>query len=213
MKRGDGAENKLIFLLTLNLLIMTSVMTGCVPTRVTDLSFHKLGIVDYDSVPFREEVGGSGKHPGEKVLRVEFSSTAELGSIAKRKEVNLWLRANMCSERPSPLIAYSAIYLGDVEVGKFGYRDKEKEHYLELARKTPPGMPYQYHFYMEYKNDREGTLGNMTEGAPVYHPYDLIRDPSDVCVTIKGGGMHAVYLLFHSNTFVIPKKAFAEISR
>ena len=192
---------------------MAPLLGGCISTRPKDLAFVSVQVVDqHDQLEImppsadpafglinesqREKLlaeAGRLERPHQMLLKIEFSSQANLAEFMLDHSFNLGSHAFFCN-RPkdyvilsAPSVYWRGVWLNGLE------RDP-----IEAASAAPP---FVYYFFAGVTWEQ-----NQPSNPPII-PFNLWERQEDICFSLKGG--NGAGLGFKSNTVVVPKDAIA----
>lgn len=155
---------------------------------VSDLKLLRVDFVEPAQIP-RQDKFWDYKKP---LIRVEFSSQADLQNLANTRVYAISNQVSICSDKSIDdkrlIEGYPHVFDQIASVYTYDKRKTSRASHDTSA-------PIIYHIYIDPR---------QTKVADWYH-YDLIRDPADVCFEVGGFG-ERLPISFWSNTVVIPKQ-------
>lgn len=171
----------------------------------SDLTFVAVEAVDYYERPELPALGdfqivpripdneAEPKHH-RLLLRVQFLTSVDLARFSRSHSYNLGRRAFFCA-RPdeergmgNPDVFWQGQNVGNL--AQESLRESGEEE----------GAPIVYYVFIE-------AVRGETQSIPPRPPYDLRREPRDMCFQLSGGNQLGGY---RSNTVVVPQSAISE---
>lgn len=166
--------------------------------EIKDLKFETIKVthipsknLDFDTL---SEVGSNPNDPSVKILKISFSTKANLVEITDKTDFHIGTDLVSCELIGGKRVATGGAY---IYWGKFNVNTKIKNfpNYTEHAQELIKNKIAIYSVI----SGIQYTLTNT--GSPLY---DLQQSPFDLCLTIRGGDM--LGRGFVSNVIVIPKE-------
>jgi hypothetical protein len=186
------------FSLVIGGLFLPLLLNSCGQIRypnIDDLELVSVAVLQQSQIPDQDKFWAAGTITAP-LVRVQISSTRDFQKLAAKWGYNIDNRAELCQDRRAssqrPIEGFPGVY------DRFGLvYEYHKERPYSGARQAGRII---YSIYFELSD-----LNNVN----FYH-YDLMRNPEDVCITIRGlqeiGGDFS-FASFRSNTIVVSKSA------
>lgn len=162
---------------------------------VRDLKLLRVDFVTPEQIP-RQDKFWDYKTP---LIRVEFSSKADLQNLASTWTYGIADEVSICSDKSidNKRLIKGYPHVFDRVASIYTYDKRKSSRTSQNA-----SVPVIYHIYIDPRE---------TQVADRYH-YDLVRDPADVCFRVVGSG-ERIPISFNSNTVVIPKQMLVNAFR
>jgi len=183
-------------------LLMGALLGACISHDTPgDVSFAAVEAVDYYDRPELPSLGdlqmGAGDDTLPKqhklLLRVQFSTSVDLVRFAKSGGYNLGRLAFFCEQPDEEADGNPYVFWQGENISRLD-RASLRENGQE------EGPPITYYVFI-------GAVRGKIKAIPPLPPYDLRRQPRDVCFDLSGGNQMGGY---RSNTVVIPQSAISE---
>lgn len=213
--------------LTLFGLTLAAACGGCIPwlgfitVHTEDISVVKVDLIGkFEGVDYYTGPGGQQlsfqryliDHPDEKLLRITLSTATDLAGIAADDALSIFLNASECPLGIGP------------ELGRAG--DLYEQHegtpviiailsrtYREHPERRPVASAsgkYLYDAYaITYRRPGPPVVDDLPAAARM--PYDLLKNPQDICIQVAGGREDGVSL--RSNIVTISRRTIEEATR
>ena len=169
---------------------------SCAPAspEVQDLRLIKVEIVPQHQIPASDKYWDPGAITSP-LVKVWFSSKENLEQLAKLHGYNIDSVTSLCNgevlDRNRRLRGFPSVF------DAFGRIDT----FRTTASSAPPrstGGTYLYHLYFEPR----------MAGVSGFYSYDLVSNPSDVCITVNGAEEVGFVMgnTFVSNALILPRQ-------
>jgi hypothetical protein len=180
----------------LTLCLMATASTGRPAADKNSLNFVSASVVNLQDQSEIEWLGGDHR-PSDELLKITFSSSIDLGEIARRYDYHVSTKIYFCEDGADKykngIARYSDVYSNQRVVA---YDMKR-----EAGQRT---THQQFLYYLYFDVVRSPSFDVFRKRLP---GYDLHRDPRDLCVQVHGGNMLGES--YDTNILTIPKDAIA----
>jgi hypothetical protein len=203
---------------------MAAACAGCIPwlgfitIPTEDISVVKIELVrtfegvDYDTGPPDKKHPLQQyliDHPKERLLRITLSAATDLAGIAADDALFISLDASECPLGVGPeLSGVGELYQEHdgkpviITILSHTYREHPDRRSV-----VPAGGRYLYDAYaFTARLPQPPVVDDLPASARM--PYDLLKNPHDICIQVTGGREDGVSL--HSNIVTIPRRAIED---
>jgi hypothetical protein len=174
--------------------------TGCsffLQQGPSDLRLTKVSLVDCSSLP-----RCYGNQPGRKVLLLTLETYRDLGADFHDTGAFAHVDARTCSSgSPATKIYMAAPNFWNVSYYDAALKGQQAVDAARNAARPPKGKPYVYQILFDYRSDRSD-YG--------FGPYDLLKNPENICLTIAGMPSMGVGFGVSTNEVIVPRDSIAE---
>jgi len=154
-------------------------------------------VMDSPRTPGR---GVGDQSPDHWIGRIDVATQSDVVNIVHASELTLWARLTIC-QSGAAVPNYGVTGKG-LELFYVGVENDLYARYLERAGQDRSGEPFTYQIYFDLRSTRSQPKAPEQGQPDLFEPFDLPKEPLDLCLQIGGGNM--LGQSFKSNTVVVP---------
>jgi len=160
------------------LVVMLVPLPACVST-LRPVAAGKVQLIKGADIPSEDQVGLLNRKSDEDWIVITFSSSDDYASIAKRKQLRVFVAEMLCTNGVVQRDIMNSELIPALPT------DVDTESHAETA--TPSRQMFHYRTYFRVRS--AASAGQAPNDPRALGGYDLNTDTRDLCIRVKGGNM------------------------